>query len=270
MTKADGGQRPKGSRSPVRVVLITQDEPFFLADSLAYLFSLLPASTAVAGAVLLSPSPYGKREGMLRKLAKSYRIFGTGFVAHYLGRYLARKASGKPGVAQVMAQRGVPVVRLRAGINTAESLEAIRALSPDVLVSIAGNEIFRRPLRALAPKGCLNLHSALLPQYRGLLPSFWVLRFRERFTGVSVFLVDDGVDTGPILVQKRFAIGDMTQEELIRHGKMVGMEAVAEAIDMIARDDLRFIAPGAAPPSYFSFPTAEDVAQFRRAGARFF
>ena len=254
----------------MRVVLITQDEPFFLAESLEYLLSRLRAPAKVAGAVLLSPSPFGKKETLRQKLLRSYRIFGARFVGYYIARYLGSKLKGAPAVAQVLARNGIPVIRLKAGINKRQSLDAIEAVKPDLLVSIGGNEIFRRPLIDLAPKGCLNLHCALLPKYRGLMPSFWVLRFRERFSGVSVFQVDDGVDTGPILVQKRFEIGNMTQEELIRHSKRIGMEAVAEAIDMVTRGDIRLLPNDDAEATYYSFPAAEDVAAFQQAGARFF
>lgn len=254
----------------MHVVLITQDEPFFLAESLEYLLSLLRAPAKVAAAVLLSPSPFGKRETPALKLLKTYRIFGARFAGYYIARYLISKLKGAPTVAQVMARHGIPVIRLEGGINKRKSLDAIRAVKPDLLVSIGGNEIFRSPLIDLAPKGCLNLHSALLPKYRGLMPSFWVLRFRERYTGVSVFLVDEGIDTGPILVQKRIEIGDMTQEQLIRHSKKIGMEAVAEAIDMIARDDVRLLPNDDAGASYYSFPAAADAAAFREGGGRFF
>jgi methionyl-tRNA formyltransferase len=254
----------------MHVVFITQDEPFFLAESFEYLLSRLRPPAIVSGAVLLSPSPFGKKETMRQKLLRSYRIFGALFVGHYIARYLGSKLRRAPTVANVMAQHGIPVIRLDAGINKPKSLEAIRALRPDVLVSVGGNEIFRRPLIDLAPKGCLNLHTALLPKYRGLMPSFWVLRFREQYTGVSVFLVDEGIDTGPILVQKRVAIGDMTQEELIRHCKKIGMDALAEALDMIAGDQPCLLPNDDADATYFSFPTTADVAAFREAGAKFF
>ena len=63
--------------------------------------------------------------------------------------------------------------------------------------------------------GCINLHTALLPKYRGLMPTFWVLKNNEKNTGVSVFFVDEGIDSGPIIVQKNISIGNMTQQELI-------------------------------------------------------
>ena len=83
-----------------------------------------------------------------------------------------------------------------------------------MLVSILGNQIFKRKLIDLAPKGCINLHTALLPKYRGLMPTFWALKNNEKNTGVSVFFVDEGIDSGPIIIQKKVVI------ELIRHNKV--------------------------------------------------
>jgi methionyl-tRNA formyltransferase len=254
----------------MRLIIITQDEPFFLPEVLDYLLRRLPQSTVAVGCVLLSPSPFGKKERIVQKLQRTYEVFGARFLAHYLLRYAQNKLRRAPSVADVMAQQGVPILRLRSSINSEQSLSTIRALAPDLLISASGNEIFRRPLLELARHGCINLHAALLPKYRGLMPSFWILHNRERLSGVSVFLVDEGIDTGPILVQKKFAIGDMTQEQLIRHGKRLGMDAIIEAVETIARGGGGAIENNNAKATYFSFPTAKDVEKFRRAGARFY
>jgi methionyl-tRNA formyltransferase len=254
----------------VRIVLITQDEPFFLARSLAYLLERLPVGARVVGAVLLSPSPFGKKQTLLGKLLRTYRIFGVGFTAHYAMRFLATKINQSPTVATILRGQNVELFRLNCGVNTESSLQQIRQLAPDLLISIAGNEIFRRPLIQLASKGCLNLHSALLPKYRGLLPSFWVLRFGERYAGVSVFAVDDGIDSGPILVQKRFEIGNMSQYDLIRHSKFIGMDAISEAVAIVMSGNVAYLPNNDAEATYYSFPTAADVAEFLKAGARFY
>jgi methionyl-tRNA formyltransferase len=139
-----------------------------------------------------------------------------------------------------------------------------------LLISIGGNQIFRQPLIELARYGTLNLHTALLPKYRGLMPSFWVLKNGEAETGVSVFFVDKGIDTGPILVQKSLRIGDMTQQDLIRVTKELGMEAIVEAVEKIHRGDMSTLPNDDAQSSYFSFPTRQDVVEFRRAGKKLY
>jgi methionyl-tRNA formyltransferase len=111
-------------------------------------------------------------------------------------------------------------------------------------------KFFKKKLIELAPKGCLNLHTALLPEYRWLMPTFWVLRYGEKETGVSVFFVDEGIDSGPIVVQKRIVINGDSQEKLIRRTKKIGMEAIVEAIDLIETNRVSLIANDASRMSY--------------------
>ena len=255
----------------MRVVIITQDEPFYLGRSLDYLLGALPAHSSVVGCVVNDVSPFGKRETFAQKSWKTLRIFGPGFFAHYSAKFVAAKLRARDRVDAVLARHSVPRIALEEPLNAPGSVERIRALGPDVLVSILGNEIFRRPIIDLAPRGCLNLHSALLPKYRGLMPAFWVMRFDEPETGVSVFFVDEGIDSGPILVQKRVAIepGE-THASLVRRTKRLGMDAVLEAIDRLEAGDDATLPNEDAEASYHSFPDAADVAAFRRAGKRFF
>jgi methionyl-tRNA formyltransferase len=122
----------------------------------------------------------------------------------------------------------------------------------------------------LAPKGCLNLHTALLPKYRGLMPTFWTLKNGEKETGVSVFLVDEGIDSGPIVVQKRVRIDTDRLEELIRRTKVIGMDAVWEAVEKVRVGKPKLIPNPDSEKSYFSFPTRDDVRAFRAAGKRLY
>jgi methionyl-tRNA formyltransferase len=140
----------------------------------------------------------------------------------------------KNDVSHVLKEHNVQIIRLKKNINNQDSLSTIRSYNPDLLISIAGNQIFKKELIDLAPKGCLNLHTALLPKYRGIMPSFWVLRNNEKETGVSVFFVDEGIDSGEIIVQKHLQIDDkMTQQQLIKVSKQMGMDAIIEAITKI-------------------------------------
>ena len=170
-----------------------------------------------------------------------------------------------------MKKHNVDLIELNHSINHKDSLNDIKLYSPDLLVSIAGNQIFKQPLLDLAPKGCINLHTALLPKYRGLLPSFWVLKNNEKETGVSVFFVNSGIDSGPILVQIKIPITiNMSQEELIRKSKILGMEAVIESISLIYNGGYSLLPNPDNKKTYYSFPTREDVKEFYKKGKRFF
>ena len=146
----------------------------------------------------------------------------------------------------------------------------ISSYSPDLIISILGNQIFKKPLIELPPLGCINLHTARLPKYRGLMPTFWVLKNEEEFTGVSVFFIDEGIDSGPIIVQKKISIDDKSQSELIGLTKKIGMEAIAEAINLIINNNVELIKNNDKYKSYFGFPTKGDVKEFKRRGKKFF
>ncbi len=254
----------------MRIVIITQDEPFYLSENLEYLVKILPNHSKVVGCIVTSVSPYGKKESFYQKARKTAAIFGLNFFLRYALIFLWRKVSGSGSIRITLKKLGIQLINLDMGINHPSSLSKISECKPDLLVSILGNEIFKKKLIELAPKGCLNLHTALLPKYRGLMPSFWVLRYDEKETGVSVFFVDEGIDSGPIVVQKRILINGDSQEQLIRRTKKMGMEAISEAIDLIEANRVSLITNDASQMSYFSFPTKEDVSIFRAKGKRFF
>jgi len=254
----------------MRIVLITQDDPFYLPENLDYLFGHLPRDTEVVGSIVTGVSPFGKRESFLDKARRTFNIFGARFFLRYGLDYVVSRFPHRAGVRDVLRRHRVAEVPVSGSLNSAESLATLRSFSPDLLISIAGNEIFRKPLIELAPMGCLNLHTALLPRYRGLMPSFWVLKNGERETGVSVFYVDEGIDSGPILVQKRVDIGGMTQRELIKCTKDLGMRAIIEAIAKIRDGDTGTLPNDDEKSTYFRFPSKQDVREFRQSGARFF
>jgi methionyl-tRNA formyltransferase len=254
----------------MRIVLITQDEPFYLSENIEYFAKTLPAHSKIVACVVTSASPYGKKESFLNKARKAAEIFGVYFFVNYACRYIWRKLTGRGRIRVTLKKLGIQVIGLEKGINHPDSLRRISDHKPDLLVSILGNEIFKKDLIGLAPKGCLNLHTALLPKYRGLLPTFWVLRFGEKETGVSVFFVDEGIDSGQIIVQKRVIIEDATQEQLIRRTKKVGIEAICEAVDLIQRGNFVLKPNVIADGSYYSFPSREDVRAFLAMGKKFF
>ena len=102
------------------------------------------------------------------------------------------------------------------------------------------------------------------------MPTFWVLKNNEIFTGVSVFFVDEGIDSGPIIVQKKVKINNLTQIQLIKKTKHLGMQAIAEAIDLIKTGNFKLIENSDNEKTYFSFPTRADVLVFKKLGKNFF
>ena len=254
----------------MRIIVITQDEPFFLAENFSYLLKIFPNHSKIVGCVVNSVSPFGKKENFLKKALKTFKIFGYKFFIYYSFKYLFKILSPKSGLKHVLKINKIPVIKLKENINAKNSIDTIKNFEPDLLVSILGNQIFKQNIIDLAPKGCINLHTALLPKYRGLMPTFWVLKNNEKYTGVSVFFVDKGIDSGPIIVQKKILIDTNSQEKLILKTKKIGMDAIVESIDLIHKGKFRLIKNDEYLKSYYSFPTKKDVLDFLNNGKTFF
>jgi methionyl-tRNA formyltransferase len=254
----------------MRIIIITQNDPFFLAKNLDYLFKITPDYINIVGCIVNDASPFGKKESFYRKIKKTFNVFGFSFFCFYSFRFLIRKIFFFNTINNVLKKNRTPKIILKEDINHPHSLELLRSYKPDLLVSILGNEIFKKELIDLAPKGCINLHTALLPKYRGLMPSFWVMKNDEKYTGVSVFFVDEGIDSGPIIIQEKIEIGNKTQQELITDTKKLGMDLIVKAFNLIHQNNLNLISNDDHNMTYYSFPKKEDVQEFKKKGKKFF
>jgi methionyl-tRNA formyltransferase len=102
------------------------------------------------------------------------------------------------------------------------------------------------------------------------MPTFWVLKNGERQTGVTVFFVDEDIDTGPIIVQKEIPINTRSQFELIKITKKMGMDAIIESLNLLIKNpNVRLTENQAQKGSYYPFPTKKDVKNFLRNGNKF-
>jgi methionyl-tRNA formyltransferase len=90
----------------------------------------------------------------------------------------------------------------------AASVERIASLGVDAVVVVAYGLILRPALLRLPPRGCINVHASLLPRYRGAAPVAHAILRGESRTGVTTLLMDEGIDTGPILLQRDCPIGE--------------------------------------------------------------
>ncbi len=134
--------------------------------------------------------------------------------------------------------RGVKVLqpeKVRDGRLAAE----LGALRPDVLVVAAYGRILGPDLLRLAPLGAINVHGSLLPRWRGAAPIQWAVASGDRETGVTIMQMDEGLDTGDLLLQRTLAIGPGdTAETLSARLASLGGEALTEALVGLERGSL--------------------------------
>jgi methionyl-tRNA formyltransferase len=111
-----------------------------------------------------------------------------------------------PPVKQAAMDAGLPVVQPEKIRNNAELRADLEAIRPDAILVVAYGRIIPKWMLDLPRFGNLNLHGSLLPKYRGAAPVQWALANGEHATGVTTMRLDEGLDTGGILLQRQMAI----------------------------------------------------------------
>ena len=250
-------------RKSIRAVIITQNEPFAVP---VLLEELLARKADRIAAVFIAP-PTSKRESFGALVRRWWSVFDPWTFVRYGMRYLWAKVTGR-GPAQVARRFGVAVDEV-ADVNAPEFLERLRRMNIDLIISVSCPQILRAQLLNLPPRGCINVHAAPLPRYRGMLPSFWVLYHREPQTAVTVHFMNEQLDDGPIILQEPVPIPDgETQANLMRRCKVVGGRLLAQAIDLFEADAVQARPNPREEATYYSFPTAEEARRFRARGGR--
>jgi methionyl-tRNA formyltransferase len=110
-----------------------------------------------------------------------------------------------PPVKLVAERAGIPILQ-PLKIRTPEFLQALSAWQPDLIAVTAYGRILHTPILTLPPMGCVNVHGSLLPKYRGAAPVQWAVINGETKTGITTMLMDEGMDTGPMLLQEELDI----------------------------------------------------------------
>ena len=111
----------------------------------------------------------------------------------------------------------------------------LATLSPDLLVVVAYGRILGKDLLELAPQGAVNVHASMLPRYRGAAPIQWAIAEGEVETGVTVMQMDEGLDTGDVLLQRVLPIReDDDADTLARRLSVLGGEALVEGLERMA------------------------------------
>ena len=107
-----------------------------------------------------------------------------------------------PPVKQTALAAGLDVTQPEKIRNNAEFRAQLEAIAPDAIVVVAYGRIIPPWMLALPRLGCINLHGSLLPKYRGAAPIQWAVAMGETITGNTTMLLEEGLDTGPILLQQ--------------------------------------------------------------------
>lgn len=164
----------------------------------------------------------------------------------------------KPPIVKAAGQRlGIPVHQ-PVTLKDPAATTLFRGFGADVGIVVAYGKLLPQDVLASTKHGFLNVHFSLLPKYRGAGPIQWALLNGESETGVTLFWLDPGMDTGPIFVQKRLAIQPDDDADILRNKLVVlGVSALEEALVRIETGDIARI-PQSGPSSLAPLLKKED------------
>lgn len=257
----------------MRIAVLTAAEPLYLP---AFIDRFLEARAADVAGVAVCPPLYRDQTTwtMLQRYVRAFGVANAARLALRVAwakvRDLLRMGYAKRRFASVEAAARHHGVALwhPTDANAPEFLEMLRAEGVDLILSVSCPQIFKEELIALPAKGCLNLHGADLPEYRGILPSFWMMACGETEAAVSCFFVNAGIDLGDVAGRRRYRIEpDETLHAFILRSKREACDLALEVIDEIERGTVER-RPLEGKGSYFGFPTREAYREFRRRGRK--
>ena len=151
----------------------------------------------------------------------------------------SRSTALPPPVKLAAQAEDVPVLQPERP-SDADFVARIRALAPDVGVVVAYGHILKPDLLAVPRRGMINVHPSLLPELRGAAPVEWAILNGLERTGVTIMLMDAGLDSGPILHQIPHHIDpEVTGGELSEHLAEMGAQALVEALALLETDGLK-------------------------------
>jgi methionyl-tRNA formyltransferase len=263
----------------MNIVLFTQDDPFYIKFFFEEFFKICSPIEEIKAIVIYRL--FGKSNNF--KLARQmYNFYGlTDFIRvgmkYAFIKMMSRKKVSISSVKnriqrayslkQLAELQGVRVIE-RSDLNSRECMDLLGQLDPDLFISIACPIIFKEELMKIPKLDCINIHNSPLPEYRGMLPSFWQLYHGEKHAGITIHKIDKGIDTGDIISQHFVQVEqDDTLHDLIIKTKKENAQLIKDTIEKYRNGGIEYRKMGK-KGSYFSFPTRQDVLEFKKMGKK--
>jgi methionyl-tRNA formyltransferase len=259
----------------VKIEFITQDDSRYILPFFEEFLQKYASEFEITQVSLCRAMGKRSRWQLFRELFWLYGLFGFARLttSTVVDRILAtlpsrRDAKRFHSIAQLCRAYGVRCGPIGSP-NEAGFVSQVRERAPDVLVSVACPYILKEALLSLPPNGCVNIHHAPLPRYKGMMPTFWQMYHREKTAGLTIHYMAAKVDEGDMLLQDQLDIAPgESLDSLIRRSKRHGAHCMAQVLRAMATGTHKAVAMDMAEGSYFSFPTREQIREFRRRGLR--
>lgn len=259
----------------MRIEFLTDDNPIYVLPFFEELLRQYSSNFEITRVSSCRPMGKRSRRRLLKELACLYgpvgivRLAARWAAARSLGVLpRSRRATRFYTLNQLCRAYGIPAVRV-GNPNDPALVSEMKRRAPDLLVSIACPYILKEPLLTVPRLGCINMHHAPLPRYKGMMPTFWQMYHGEKKVGITIHYMAAKVDEGAALFQGELEIepGE-SLDHLIQRSKRHGAHCMARVLSQFASQTQTIITLDPSEASYFTFPTIDQIREFRRRGLR--
>ncbi|HDH07471.1 MAG TPA: hypothetical protein ENG89_00430 [Candidatus Moranbacteria bacterium] len=259
----------------MNIMFVTQDEPFYIKSFFRRFLSQYLEKDMIKGVLIQKTFNQGSFSGVLKKALDFYGKFGF----FYMGlQYAGIKASDlqsrllniqfNHSIEQIVEKHGIPLLKFES-VNGVDFLEFIRKEDISLIISVAASEIFKKSVLNAPAMGCINVHSAPLPKYRGMMPNFWTLYNKEEYAWITVHKMVEKLDEGPIILQESFNVFPReSYNSLAKRSKEYAAELLIKVLKMFEDGTVRYLPNDSSKATYYTFPTKEEVHEFKKRGGR--
>jgi methionyl-tRNA formyltransferase len=252
------------STSKLRILFVTEDDPLYVIRFFDVFFAECPHEEFEICGVTIERAFHETMWKTMRRLQGFYGFWGF----FRLGlRFMQAGLRGR-SIESLAVSAGIPVLAARS-VNRPEYIARVRAIAPDIIVSVAAPEIFKAELLGVPRLGCINIHSGRLPTYRGMMPTFWQMQRGEPAVTITVHRMAEKLDAGDVLATQAFDIKARdTLDRVIKGTKREGARLIIRVLRDLRAGRVQPRPLDMQQANYFSFPTREDVREFRKCGHR--
>ena len=259
----------------INFVFVTQSEPFYIKNFFRVFLANYNHRDEIKGVIIQKTLNEKSKSGLYKKALYFYGLYGfiimgfrfvflnfIGFICKLTG------ISYELTIEGIFKKHGIAILSFES-VNSQEFMDFVKKEDISLIISVAASEIFRKEILETPPNGCVNMHSGPLPRYRGMMPNFWTLYNREEYAWISIHQMTERIDDGAILLQDRFKIPEnITYHELAVQSKVFGARLMNTFLKKMRAGDLKPITNDTSLATYYTFPSKQEVAEFRKKGGR--
>lgn len=263
----------------MKIIIVSQSDPFYIPLFFSKFSELMAdvKNIQVDGVIIQQGLGKKSKISLARQMFQFYGLYH--FITQSI-KYCMRKCTGKLNslgllgksfsIEYFVKKSGWDIIDY-TNVNSSDFVDYVKENDIDLIVSVAASQIFKKEILEAPKEGCINIHNAPLPDYRGMLPNFWQMYHGEEYSVMTIHEMVEELDKGRIILQKKTKIEpDMSLDELIKKTKQKNAEALIQVLEMFGKGEVEYRDLPEKEGSYFSFPLKKDVAEFRRRGGRLF